>query len=109
MARSIASMCFAYEIESVYTHTSHTERERGQACRCVGGAVRVCALAVKCSRTGCRRRVHRGPGRPRELRGSTVGTLVADFFKDPACYGSETEARNVNKRSAVRLDVWNSR
>ena len=91
----------------VHTETERErerERECGQACRCVGGDGRVCALAVKCSRTGCRRRVQ-----TRESSWVQRGHVGRRFFKDPACYGSVTEARNVNKRSAVRLDVWNSR
>lgn len=90
MARSIVSMCFAYEIESVYV--VHTER--GETLCCIGARARVCRVAMKCSRTGCRRRVHRGPGGAVSFVGPVfTGHAGCGFFKDLPCYGSETGVR----------------
>lgn len=55
---------------------------------------RVCRVAMKCSRTGCRRRVHRGPGRAVSFVGPVfTGHVGYGFFKDLPCYGSETGVR----------------
>lgn len=55
---------------------------------------RVCRVAMKCSRTGCRRRVHRGPGRAVSFVGPVfTGHAGCGFFKDLPCYGSETGVR----------------
>lgn len=83
-------MCFAYEIESVCTHTA-----------------RLCALLCVCVWSSHEMRSNR---LQRTRAWGFVGPASCSriFFKDPSCYGSKTGGekgggfRSVNKRSAVR-------